>query len=774
MATPSAPTPDIVSRLSAVAGDELREQPRLSFEQAIDIAQRNDLAIDWRDLTVLSELFGARDGQLSPPRHLVEFLAQLAAGVDARRVLDPFVSSPTVLAACVETVNPERALGLVPNELGRRTAEVLNVSDAEWRVGEPLEQLGRVDEQFDLIVGLPPLAHRPRRQAARLTGGDSVRGEYAWALLVEAAPRLADEGTLALLTTEAIHWRRDARELQLALSKRELHLSAVVSVGAVLGVGAELDLNLVVFGRQPRADLWVGRLTPDMNPAVLVDALLRREAGEVRELGRLMPRERYTGWRAMTAAEEWDALLTETDVPVAPLATVAGTLRRLSSAKLGDTYELPANAVYLPEWVSGKATLAPELDDGRNRTFIEISLDPERVQAAYFASWLNSRAGRLAREQAATGTGVRRLSAEALGRLTVPLPPLPAQLAATQADRRLTELLLRAEQLRERLWLSPDSAQAALAEIGGVRTEESFETWLSRLPFPIAVIAHHYHAGGTDHERVERLLHFFEATAQFCSALLISAIRRDPTLHQELRPRLAQAGPDRRPVLERSTFGTWLQLGQTAAKALRGDLNDPDRREQRRALFASPTPALAELLVDKALWRLLDVARTIRNANAHGGVRSPAESARQLDQLAGLLVEFRTLSANAFDDVELIRAGPARIAGHSFTYEQAERLTGSNPVFVRRELRSVIPLDELRIYLVASDGVISNALAIVPLFVLREPPTGQMNAVYFYNGRARAESFNFVSYHFASEPTSEVEDPAVTELVQYLTPQPSD
>lgn len=759
---------ELISRLRAANDAIVGRGGVLDLREALDLIQRDERVLGWRDFIVLAEFLGHRDGAATPPLHLLEFLAELAAGRNPRRLLDPCAITPAPLAACMEATNADRGLGLIWNPEVHRAAGMIEPS-AEWRVGEPLESLDRVDEAFDFVVSMPPVALRPSR--TRATGaGRSVRGEYAWALLLGAASRVTPEGLMAMLISEALHWRRDFRTVREQLALNGMYLSAVVSVGVVRGFGGngEMDLNLALFGRESQPNLWVGRLTPDMDHGQLLENLSARRPGEVRELGRLIPLDQYATWRSLVAGEELESILAGTVHPVVSLQDVA-TVRTVSSAKLaGEDWGPRANTVYLPEWEHGAATTTPEIPEGRRGRYIELELDSSRMQSAYFAQWLNSSAGGLLRRQAATGTGIRQVSPGRLRHVPVPLPPLADQLAATDAERQLRELVLRAEELGAQLWLRPETAAAVVEEISGVETTDSFDAWLDRLPFPIAVIAHRYHADATDSERVERLLHFFEATAQFCASLLLSAVRRDSRLYETLRLKIAQRDPSGRPPLEHSTFGTWLQVGQTLAKGLRRDLQDPELRQQRLGLFVAAGQGLAVMLCGKDLWRLLDRARLVRNRRAHGGIRPPAEVAQELDELRSLLTGFRTTAATAFDDVRLVRPGPARIRGQSFWYDAAEHLTGRNDIFVRSPLRSLVPLDDDRLYLIPHTETISAALEMVPLFKLLTPPTSQQNAVYFYSGRNRGGGYDFVSYHFAGAPRDTVEDEALTDLLRDL------
>jgi hypothetical protein len=332
---------------------------------------------------------------------------------------------------------------------------------------------------------------------------------------------------------------------------------------------------------------------------------------------------------------------------------------------------------------------------------------------------------------------------------------------------------LRAEELRARLWTNPATAADIESALPGDDEDEGLDAWIETLPFPLASIAYRYVADARPEDKIDRLLHLFEATAEFATALLLSALRADPELYETEREALARPDPNGNPPLERGTFGSWLHTGQRLAKTVRRMLSDHQHgRERALRLFSVRDDRLAEQLAAKRLWHVLDDARLIRNARAHGGIESQALRLRTLERLDSLLLELRQALGTTFIHIDLIQPGAMQLRQGVFHHE-TRRLMGSNPIFRLRELESVVPLDTDHLYVVDAEGLVSSALQVLPFFRVMASPQTEQNAIYFYSSRNRDGRLTYVSYHFEAQPESEVEDPAFVSLLDELSPRPA-
>jgi hypothetical protein len=123
------------------------------------------------------------------------------------------------------------------------------------------------------------------------------------------------------------------------------------------------------------------------------------------------------------------------------------------------------------------------------------------------------------------------------------------------------------------LWESPQGVADLRQELAGFVADEG--AWLEAFPFPLASILWRYYAEIVPRERVEHLLHFFEALSEFTTALLLSGLTSDEETFDQYR----DAWLPRRTSLARATFGTWTTLHKSLSEVVRGLLGDDDDRQ---------------------------------------------------------------------------------------------------------------------------------------------------------------------------------------------------
>ena len=194
------------------------------------------------------------------------------------------------------------------------------------------------------------------------------------------------------------------------------------------------------------------------------------------------------------------------------------------------------------------------------------------------------------------------------------------------------------------------------------------KTWIETLPFPLASIAYRYTANASTEDKTGRLLHLFEATAEFSAAILLSAIRSDPSLYEDQRERVARVDRGGNAPFERSSFGNWIQLSRTLAKTVRGLLGNKKERERCFRMFGVSDKRLAQGLASKKLWQILDDARKVCNSRAHGGIEGSTHRTRMLERLEGLLLDLREAIGLMFARTELVKPGEMTLSQGVFRH----------------------------------------------------------------------------------------------------------
>jgi len=300
---------------------------------------------------------------------------------------------------------------------------------------------------------------------------------------------------------------------------------------------------------------------------------------------------------------------------------------------------------------------------------------------------------------------------------------------------------------------SADDVLAALRSAGALFTAvRGFLPWADTLPFPLASVLWGYHAELDPRSKVDYLLKFLEALAQFVATVQLSAYRSDPAFFNANRS--VWFGTKRgnpRPVdFRMATFGMWVMLSQRLATTGRSLLSAEDGGADRcYELYGSHDPELLEALTSTTLIKILQEAVGHRNAwTGHSGVVGPQEQRRRLRALEDLLIRTRASLNTAFETWILLKPGPAAFSDGIFDLT-ATRLMGTRSVFRKERMQVGHPLDTGRLYLLYLGSL--KALELVPLIRIIPGQKTEEGACYFYN-RLESNRVRWVSYHLGAAP----------------------
>jgi hypothetical protein len=693
-------------------------------------------------------------------RNFIEFIAELAGSLHPNSVLDPWVAEPAVLAAVQDATSSQHGCGLVYDtavwEISRLIAEV------DWRHGDPFRLLDNLtDERFDLLLVSPALGVRlpVNRQAGDPPGAVELADLVLW----RAAPLVADRGHIFFHTADSFFEAETRRHVRQGLSKRGLHPCAVVSVDGALAPRSHVATSLVVFRREPSDQLFVGRLESGTPRSRLAQNLLEFKTADDPQLGVLTAADTFRGWRQLIREREVAELFGSYELR--GLSDIGSI--RVVNLRPDRLYEAPPNCVFVPTLGFGNVTTVPPDLEGRSGyRLLEVKLDPAVARAAYVAGLLSIAAGKQLRESIASGSTIPHVTASGIGVLRIPLPPIVVQESVARSAAHLSSMEATIARLRTELWRHPDEAQRVISRLEAAAKADPVRRWLETLPYPLASILQHYTAQRDPLERVDRLLHFFEATAQFACAVLLSILHIAPELLDSAKRDIANAAGPNRELFDRADFGLWINLGSTLAKAIRRLFNTAEHRI-RLEQAAAPSSELMQRLADKPIWQVLDRARSIRNARAHGGVTSKHEMAGWLGTLELLLSDAEQALGTGFD-IDLVRADQGRFRGGLHIYPSAQRLRGPSGVFEEFEVRTRVPLESEHLAFVDLVPAISSVLKIIPLVRVGPSASTSRNACYFFESRLKTDLFSYVSYHFEDQPRIQVFDHELEEFVREL------
>jgi hypothetical protein len=751
-------------------GEELEQQVRRALDERRGRGLTNSVASVAEILEGLNvrapALFlnrlatlGIHEGaELTVPASLRDFIGTLAALRPRRKVIDPWCQLGQIAAEVARRIPAAEVVGVTPQEDVRRLLNRIDVP-VRWMVGRADRQRDLFGSDNDLIAFLPPFnAPAPEEKS-------TASNELATVLLEASCHSLSPDGDILFVISPGT-WMR---------AKRTGWVSRLQSSGfAVLACfwipagsfrpGTEVPALLLHIRRGEQHELFVAELPPsEQTGRVVLDNYAKHKQAPDAQLGRWLALKDFRTLPSLRAAER-----------LAVLGRRAGNAFRLGDiAELGDwqgTADDVARTVLIPSAGSSSrpALLGATAIDLKGR-HIAISPKEEVALPAYLARYFDSELGRLARDAAASGVVVAEVSKDALREATIYLPELDVQRAALGTDTKIATLLSELSELRNRLWTKPKDFKELRVALSKVNHEDRFEIWLDTLPFPLATVLWLYATQSDPKDRVDTLLHFFEAYAEFWATTLLSLFLRDSLQRHDWESRISSVLSDRKQNLDMATFGTWLTLVELLAKEGRKLRGSEDKLTWLRKQAAVADDRVLDVLFSKEVLQALHVASSHRNTwKGHGGIVTEEVAQSRLSVLQSLLGELRSVVGEHWTSYVLYRAGSFEFRGGIYT-TLAERVVGTRAPFATETLELTAPAETGRLHL-AGPGC-RDAMPLLPLVKVMASPRTAMNACYFYNRRTK-DGVRFVSYHFAedSDVTDRFADTA--SAVDSLSPRP--
>ena len=682
------------------------------------------------------------------PPSISSFVADLLKPEQHDDILDPWSGLGFLLGPVAVVVGARRAVGLHPRPEIVEAASRLLPADAtvefrthDLRQGAPAD-LG----QFDVVVGVPPF--RGGRAELDL-GGQHLHDEGGLVAFARALLHLREGGVAVLVTTPRVFFRRP-RSFLPALEVLGIFPDACFTAPA----GAWRPLTAVetvvlVLRRAPKPpDLFVGEALPAGKArTALLKGYRDRKPGKTPLQGALVDAATYRDLRQVTAQHE---VVRRTSRLTAP------------QVRLGDLATITRWAGSDGAEVDGPSTLYMSLIDGtrcrasseglpeRSRDWIRIEVDEQKADSRVFLGFLDSELGRLIRASRSTGTTIRRMNLAKLKALPLWLPPPAEQAVIVAADQRIRLLQEELLGLRRDLWARLDHGAKVAERVEQVNRRDGFKDWLATLPFPLASILWTYHTlEGRPLARYQQLDYFFEGLAQFVAVWVMSAARASGML-PELWASASAALAREHLSIRRSTFGTWVAIHESFAKALRAPMNNKDEVAAWRAWTACESERLLPALVSKPLVTLLKTANKARNDwRGHGGSYGNSEAERREGMLLELLVSFREIVGNDWATYPLLLPETSRFRDGMLHYT-ARRVMGPLVPFERVKLQVRENLTDEALYLSSLQS--GHAMRLEPFVRLSSPKTKEPVACFFFNRLEPGDDVRYVSYHTEDRP----------------------
>ena len=766
--------------------DKFRSAKQIpSPEEVAEQIQKQDLAFAPGDVAeadgLLCRSLGFR-GLYPVPQMLLPIVSDLVRDCNCKSVCDPWASRGGLLGSVLQAANATTATAIVQNASDYAVGKVL-LSTAHWHLGNPLEFIASLPEQDAIVSILPFGAKAGRALVVKAINGKALelRDDLGNLILLASAMRLGRDGIGIYVVTPSFFF---------ASNSVFRHFGDVgLGVAAALAIPASsfapytnIPTYLVVVRRQAMPRMFVAQLSADARTNLQIISNLREgKEGGALELGKYVNPEGFVG---IDSIRIQDRLEQAERTFGAPAIAVEDLAMRITLGRPGDDFRFPAaeNAVLVP--LVGISDVVDSQDDMtlKAQNYAQVAIDSSRSHARFVAQFLNSELGKEIRERNKTGTVIPKLNTQGLKRLSVFLPSLQTQQSMLEIETRLaaernTLLGLQNEvaQLHRELWGGPDASSSVERRLsilsgrlsGGLKQHAAtdFDHWIETLPFPMASILRAWQATPSQDFKTkhEHLLHFFEATAEFVSVILLSAFTSNEALFGPHKRKLFDAMEKAHLSFRRATFGTWKLVVEYLGKQTRELLRE--NRALCADIFADASLDLPVALSRTELAVTLSRTNKLRNDwSGHGGVVGQEEAQLRNEQLLGEVQALREAIADTWVRTQLIRALHTVHRRGIFENEIAV-LMGSNSEFLKETRPMAISMDVERIYLSVKGAL--QALKLLPLIQIGSSPQYANNACYFFS-RLERDGARFVSYHYADRPELKGQFDDATETIKSL------
>lgn len=718
----------------------------------------------WDVLDALRQL-NPRAFDLITPRPVLEFVAKLLRADGVRSVLHPWSGHPWDALGLSTLLGPA-----VPYELVCMNAEAQEVIHL---LGPPSLtcHVGRYTSNkpnraaVDAVVSFGPVG----LSKTKATIVDiPLSDDPSLLTMAEAAQALGPDGLVLWLVPPVFGFTAMSNGVRAHLADLGLYLNGWIQLPPdAYAPVTSVPFGLALLHRKDFGKVYAYELpsAPEAMDA-FVDRLMKRKTGHLLAHGLLIERSEFHGVMEIKRSERFRALVRNKDTIVPFDKAVVQINKSKKSTKDFEHLPVHSDAVYLPLMGRTKATTNQDHLPPALKSYAQLIVDRTVVDPEYLSNWLNTDAGHAFREMASTGTTIPAISLEGLKGMELPLPSVTVQKQLADAQRSIAQLRTELNEAEQALWSGRRPISEVVSLLPSTDHAKRFGDWIETLPFPLASVLRQYHASDlSEKDKYDRLLHFFEALAEFVATIHLSAYTPDPVLWPAMQEKLKRSLNGVVLDFRKASFGLWCTVLNALGKETRGALNgDEDAKNGVMERYRVANAEVLERLVDKSLSTVLEATNNMRNRKAHGGVISEQEAKGRHEELRRQLDALRDRWTTTFYQIRLIQVGQAEILPTGSMRFTTSSLTGSNPQFAHEKLELNQPAITGRLYMHQLGH--DRALEVAPLIQMRQK---EQAACYFYN-RMEGEVPHLVSYHFEHR-SDEIDDSgAAVDFLKKLSP----
>lgn len=726
--------------------NELRENGPVDALNILQTAKARGITFDVQDVSWLL----AREQHFFSicPAFIPKFINSYLKNRTTDSILDVWSGIGALLFPILQVITPNKAIALESKESAYKIACLLGYDKGiEWQLGSPLHLLDEIKERFDVVLGSPPWNRNPNVFMISFEKTNiEIRDDEDKLLILKASLLLAPDGVGFFITSPSFTMKRGKHTVYENLSRFGLFIDTILSLPSGTFSGTSLSGLLIIIRKQKPEKIFVGELSSnEASNNVLLKNLKARIEGKVRQHGILVKKEEFTSFQALVSEYEFKELGRQLGLQTTPINDV--TLEKnLSKPSYPKGFLDHPNALYLP--LIGRSHAITSLADLQLKpnNYIQIVLDPEKVNTEYLANFFNSTLGQKIRESLQSGVFIPRINKSLLNKAVVYIPKLSTQIEVRQVDATIEGLYSALETLKKQLWEQPGDAQNIQKLVNSLNLNESFENWIDSLPFPLASILWVYHADDNPKNKLAHLLNFFEAMVQFNTILMLSAYASEPDFY--IKHSNKWFNQNSKNWFNHVSFGSWNYLGRKLANETRNFLDDINTRDHCLNMFGNPTHDFINLIINEKLFVILETVKDYRNQwKGHGGIESQSEAKKRLDLLELELAETRKLVMNNYSTACLLRPDNAEYRDAIHFY-RIDALIGRSTPFKKLSKETISDMDSQKLYVLQKNQL-------KPVELLPFIQVAKNNACYFFT-RIENDHAHYISYHFDQEPSLDI------------------
>lgn len=707
----------------------------------------------------------------SAPNFLINLFIEYLKPLHLNNVLLPFLGNGALPVALLTE-------GVIQEAICLSSKEVLIILSLFWNhelnikyiLGAwELNVLNMMHGQFDLTIAIPPIYTTPIWWQFNINNqpSDEYKDTETNLLVVESLCRLTKKGEgIFILPRSAIHQRNGF--LLKMLDDLGFYINAILE----LPIGAlkpRTSLPMIVFfiSKVFTERAFVTYLDPDTpDIASLVNNIHNHKNCEKTDCGYTVNVKDFRSCKILSLLRELEGELGQSGLSLHFLGDLAIELNKgKNNSYMGGFTEKP-NSIYFP--ATGYNEITTRFGEFKLSpiNYYQINLDGNKAFSEYVANFLNSSLGLKIRKAYQEGSGVPRIPFDNIKNVPLLLPPVSKQILTVNLQNRIQTIKLALDSQEKTLQSQPQKLDDIRREIKRFdrQTDELFKDWINSLPFPLASILWRYMGEAEPDKKVDLLLHFFEAFAQFNVTYLTSAYYQDENIFNANKGKWFDPDSDFCHD-KRATFGNWVIIGEMISKFTRSQISGKETRANVLDLFHTEKLKFIEVLVSKDIYKILHNAKNYRNEwIGHSGIRSANEERMRLALLEAELNSFRDIIKDYFDDFILLQPKTSEFNKGIFN-NLVKNLMGSNSSFHESIIETKLPLDIDELYYL--DKSDKYPLKLIRFFRMFPTPESEMNACYFYN-RFEKQGVRWVSYYFDKQSEQRIEDEGLSEFFVQL------